>query len=286
MALLYIENLKEIVDQYDVYIIDLWGVVHDGVTPYQQARECLSSLMQQNRQVYFLSNAPRRVNLVKDQLNRLKIYALDHYHDIYTSGEDTFEAISKKEDPFYQQLGDNVYPLSLQMHLQLFKDLNLTIVDDIEKASFILNTGPGYDEIDDHDEILQKAYRRQLPMICANPDISVISGGKINFCAGTFAQRYAHLGGIVKYHGKPYATIYQNLRIRMNLSDKHKILAIGDSLSTDIRGANNAGIDCALVMTGLAEQEFGTSDTSYRRLEQSVNERGIYPTYVLPRLIF
>lgn len=286
MTLLYINGLKEIVDRYDAYIIDLWGVVHDGVTPYQQAENCLASLKQQNKQIYFLSNAPRRVHLVEEQLNRLGINASNHYHGIYSSGEDTFETISKRVDPFYKKLGAKVYPLSMQMHLQLFKDLNLIFVDDIEKASFILNTGPAYSEIDDFDDILKKARDLHLPMICANPDISVISGGKVGLCAGAFAQRYEQMGGIVKYHGKPYPAIYQNLLSRMKVSDKSKILAIGDSLMTDIKGANAANIDCALVMTGLAAQEFGASDMARARLQQSTKEKGICPTYVLPELVF
>lgn len=286
MALSYISSLQEIVDHYDAYIIDLWGVVHDGVTPYRHARNCLSSLKQHNKQVYFLSNAPRRINLVEEQLNRLGIQATHHYHGIYTSGEDTFDTISKKAEPFYQKLGIKVYPLSTQMHLQLFKDLNLICVGNIEEASFILNTGPAYGEINDYDDILQKACDLQLPMICANPDISVISGGKVGLCAGAFAQRYEQMGGIVKYHGKPHPTIYQNLLARMKVSDKRKILAIGDSLSTDIKGANGVGIDCALVMTGLAGQEFGSSDMARARLQQSTQEKGICPTYVLPELIF
>lgn len=184
MALLHIQGLNEIIDQYDTYIIDLWGVVHDGVTPYKQARDCLSNLKQRNKQVYFLSNAPRRVRLVEEQLNHLGINASDHYHGIYTSGEDAFETLSKKVDPFYKKLGTKVYPLSMQMHLQLFKDLNLILVNDIEKASFILNTGPLYNEINDFDAIFQKAHKLYLPMICVNPDVSVISGVMSHFVPG------------------------------------------------------------------------------------------------------
>lgn len=285
--LLYIDGLESIVDKYDTYIVDLWGVVHDGVKTYPQVEDCLAELQQRGKKVYFLSNSPRRSRIIAEQLDRLGIKP-EHYNGLHTSGEDAYETISQKVDPFYRQLGTKAYPLSLWMHSQLFEDLNLTIVDQVEEASFILNTGPEINQPEDFDHVLQKAFRLSLPMICVNPDVSVISGGKVTLCAGAVAARYRDLGGVVKYHGKPYPDIYKNLLTRMDCisTGTQRILAIGDSLTTDIKGANVMGIDAALVLTGLSEREFGFNASTRARLEQTTKHKDIHPTYVLPAFRF
>lgn len=281
MSIHYIDGLDAIVDKYNIYIVDLWGVVHDGVKTYPKVEDCLIELQHRGKQVYFLSNSPRRSRIVGDQLDRLGVKP-GYYNGLHTSGEDAYETISEKIDPFYAQLGIKAYPLSLHMHSQLFEDLNLTLVDQIESASFIMNTGPEMRQVEDFDSLLQKAQRLTLPMVCVNPDISVISGGKVTLCAGTVAARYKALGGIVKYHGKPYPEIYRNLLKKIGATYTEDILVIGDSLATDIKGANVMGIDAALVLTGLSEQEFGISGAARERLEQSTRHKDIHPAYVLP----
>jgi HAD superfamily hydrolase (TIGR01459 family) len=283
MSLLYIDGLKKIVDKYDSFIIDLWGVIHDGFKTYPYVKDSLLFLRDKGKKVYFLSNSPRRCESVANQLERLGITLL-YYDGLYTSGEDAYETFSQKEEKFYVSLGTKVYPLSLHIHSQLFEDLNLIIVDQLKEASFILNTGPNMAHAEDFDEILQEAQKLSLPMICVNPDISVISSGKVTLCAGSIAARYEAQGGIVKYHGKPYPEIYRNLFKRMGNITPHKVLAIGDSLTTDIKGANTIGIDSALVLTGLSAQEFGDSESTRSRLEQSTHQKDIYPTYVLKEL--
>lgn len=281
MSILYIDGLDTIVDKYNTYIVDLWGVIHDGTKTYPKVEDCLIELQRRGKKVYFLSNSPRRSSIVAEQLERLGVKS-EYYNGLHTSGEDAYETISEKIDPFYTQLGINAYPLSLHMHSQLFQDLNLTLVDQIESASFIMNTGPEMVQPEDFDHVLQKAQQLSVPMVCVNPDISVISGGKVTLCAGTVAARYQSLGGIVKYHGKPYPEIYRNLLKKMGVTDTGDVLVIGDSLATDIKGANVMGIDAALVLTGLSEQEFGLNEAAHERLEQSTKYKDIHPTYVLP----
>ena len=243
-SVLYLDGLEEIIDQYDAYIIDLWGVIHDGFEIYPSVLSCLEYLKNHQKSVFFLSNSPRRMQNVQEQLDHLGI-PRRLYQGLHTSGEDAYETLSAKQDAFYHSLGSHVYPLSLQSHGQLFKDLHLILVNHVKEASFILNTGPETTHVHQFDEILQEAASLDLPMICVNPDISVIGGGKVTLCAGAIAERYKELGGQVRYHGKPYPQIYDSLLRKMGYgkeagaqkTDVRRILAIGDSLVTDIKGA-------------------------------------------------
>ena len=281
MSILYIDGLEEIGNKYHTYIVDLWGVIHDGATPYPHVKECLTALKNKGKKVYFLSNSPRRAHIVAAQLDTLGIQE-SLYDGLHTSGEDAYFTISEKKDPFYEPLTSTAYALSLRMHSQLFEDLKLTLVDQIEEASFLMNTGPSISYVHDFDPLLEKASQLGLPMVCVNPDISVISGGKPTLCAGSLAERYKALGGVVKYHGKPYPEIYNTLLKKWNVTETEKVLAIGDSLATDIKGANTVGIDSGLVMTGLAGQEFGFTEKARERIDYSSRHKEVYPTYVLP----
>ena len=128
-----------------------------------------------------------------------------------------------------------------------------------EEADFILNTGPAEweDTLEDYAPLLDAACRRGLPMVCANPDLVVIHDGKPALCAGALAEEYERLGGRVRWHGKPYPSVYDSCLGLLGISDKRRILAIGDSLRTDIAGAAGAGIDSLLIAGGVHAAEFG-----------------------------
>ena len=125
-------------------------------------------------------------------------------------------------------------------------------------AEFILNTGPaGWDDtIDDYALILAACRERDLKMVCANPDLIVMHGAKLALCAGALAVHYEEIGGTVRWHGKPHRSVYESCFELMSIGDRSRILAIGDSLRTDIAGANGAEIDSLLIAGGLHTKEF------------------------------
>src|SRR5205814_2692045 len=141
--------------------------------------------------------------------------------------------------------------------------LDLAFVDTPAEADFILNTGPAEwdDAIETYAPVMHGALARRLPMVCANPDLVVVHNGKPALCAGALAEEYQHLGGRVRWHGKPYPSVYDSCLGLLGIADKRRILAIGDSLRTDIAGAAGAGIDSLFIAGGIHAAEFSSNGT-------------------------
>jgi HAD superfamily hydrolase (TIGR01459 family) len=158
-------------------------------------------------------------------------------------------------------------------------------VDDLEAAEFLLNTGPsGWDEtVEQYEPLLRAARARELPMVCANPDLVVVHRGRRSICAGAVAERYAALGGRVRWHGKPFRGVYETCFAALGIADRRRLLAVGDSLRTDIAGANGAGIDSLLVTGGIHAEEFGLSggQPDLDRLMAAVAASGHRPDAVI-----
>jgi HAD superfamily hydrolase (TIGR01459 family) len=188
--------------------------------------------------------------------------ARDLYHHIHTSGEETWQHLTRRDEPFYQAIGRRCYMIAPDRDSDVMLGLDLDRVREIDDASFIFNVGPwGWDEgVERYEEMLQSALRRQLPMVCANPDIVVHHLGRRAICAGAIAQRYEAIGGTVRWHGKPYPDVYKTALGQLGIDNPKRILAIGDSLRTDIAGANRAGIDAIVVAGGIHYEEFGCSE--------------------------
>lgn len=280
----YKMSMRELFTFYEGYLLDLWGVVHDGFKPFDGVIECLEELNNHGKQIVLLSNAPRRSHLIEAQLENLGI-SRDLYKVAHSSGEDAYEYL---KDHHTLKKG-TCYPITSPRHGGLLEDLGLSLSDSIGEADFILNTGPDNLVIAQHDVVLQEALERDLLMICVNPDISVITNGTEVLCAGALAQRYEEIGGKVSYHGKPQPAIYTSALKKFYGLKKDQILALGDSLRTDVLGANQSGFDSALVMTGLEARalniESGTlpdEDTFQRYCAQ----KKIYPKYVIPGFRF
>ena len=238
--------------RYDGFIIDLWGVVHDGVTPYEGAVDCLERLRNAGKRVIMLSNAPRRADAAAASMKAMGIP--DGLHAaIVTSGEITHRMLRDREDPWFSSLGRRVFHLGPDRDRNLLDGLGLELTSP-QAADFVLNTGP--DDTRDPTDIgafegdLQACAARRLPMICANPDLEVIRGGRRIICAGALAQRYAELGGDVKSIGKPDPLIYGPILAEFDLP-KARVLVVGDSLRTDIAGAHSIGVDACWVLGGI-----------------------------------
>ena len=252
-------GMRELAPHYDGFIVDLWGVIHDGVAPMPDALECLRSLKEQNKRIVLLSNAPRRSDDVVRRITALGVPP-GLYDDVMSSGEETWQHLSRRDDPFYAALGRRCLHIGSERDMEIRDGLGLEFSDCVERAQFILNTGPaGWDDrIEDYEPVLRAGLRRALPMICANPDIVVMHGGRLALCAGALAKWYEEGGGRVRWHGKPFGSVYDACLGLLGIADRARVLALGDSLRTDIAGADGAGIDSVLIAGGIHAQELGT----------------------------
>jgi HAD superfamily hydrolase (TIGR01459 family) len=279
-----IAGLRELAPRYDGFILDLWGVIHDGVAPIPGAIDCLRLLIDKGKRIVLLSNAPRRADDVVRRIATLGVPA-GLYHHVMSSGEEAWQHLSQREDPFYAALGRRCLHIGSERDLEIRQGLNLEYVDAPEEAQFILNTGPaGWDDrIEDYEPLLRKAIDRDLPMVCANPDLVVQRGATLHLCAGALAKWYEEAGGRVRWHGKPFRSVYDSCLDLLGIAERSSILAVGDSLRTDIAGAAGAGIDSLLIAGGIHAEEFGTPGGRHpdlARVEAALRESGYDPVGV------
>jgi HAD superfamily hydrolase (TIGR01459 family) len=258
MPVQLISGLCELAPRYDGFIFDLWGVIHDGVAPIPGAIDCLQLLIEADKRIVLLSNAPRRADDVVRRITSLGVPA-GLYHHVMSSGEETWQHIKRRDDPFYAALGRRCLHIGSERDMEIREGLELEYVDVTEQAQFILNTGPaGWDDrIEDYEPLLCEAIGRDLPMVCANPDLVVMRGSTLHLCAGALAKWYEEAGGRVRWHGKPFRSIYDSCLGLIGIADRSRILAVGDSLRTDIAGAASAGIDSLFITGGIHAEEFG-----------------------------
>jgi HAD superfamily hydrolase (TIGR01459 family) len=285
MTLREINGMREIAADYDGFVLDLWGVVHDGVNPYPGVNDCLAALMEAGKRIALLSNAPRRAD---DVVRRITAIGVPRglYHAVMSSGEEAWQYLKRRDDPFYAGLGRQCLHICSDRDLEIRIGLDLDYVEHAEAADFILNTGPaGWDDtLDDYAPILAAARERGLKMVCANPDLMVMHGAKMALCAGALAEHYEAIGGAVRWHGKPYPSVYESSLELLGIADHSRILAIGDSLRTDIAGANGAGIDSLLVAGGIhAEAFIGDGTLDLARIETAAAVAGVRPSATIAR---
>jgi HAD superfamily hydrolase (TIGR01459 family) len=223
------------------------------------AVDCLRSLIEGDKRIILLSNAPRRADDVIRRITRIGV-PTGLYHHVMSSGEEAWQHLHRHDDPFYAVLGRRCLHIGSERDIEIREGLDLEFVDTAEEAQFVLNTGPaGWDDrLEDYEPLLQVALDRNLPMICANPDIVVMHGSRLALCAGALAKWYEEAGGCVRWHGKPFRSVYDTCVRLLGIDDSSRILAVGDSLRTDIAGAAGARIDSLLIADGIHAEEFGT----------------------------
>ncbi len=254
-TLRFVERLRELVDGTEVVLSDIWGVVHNGLEAFPEACEALHSFRGQGGTVILITNAPRPADSVQRQLRKLGV-ADDTYDAIVSSGDLTRHYVS--DHP-----GRNVFWLGPERDSSIHRGLDLTL-GPLEQADYIVCTGLFDDETEtaeDYRGMMLMARERQLTLICANPDIVVERGDRLVYCAGAVAELYRELGGEVIFYGKPHRPIYERA---MELAAERlghavardRVLAIGDSVRTDLAGAHGFGIDCLFVTRGIHAEEF------------------------------
>ena len=191
MTIPLLRGMAALAPHYDGFILDLWGVVHDGVAPLPGALECLRALRSADKRIVLLSNAPRRSDDVIERITRIGVPE-GLYHHVMSSGEEAWQHLHRRDDPFYAALGRKCLHVGSERDLLIREGLELDFVDSPGEASFILNTGPAgwEDRIEDYMPLLHQALARELPMVCANPDLVVMHGSRLALCAGALAQWY------------------------------------------------------------------------------------------------
>ena len=276
----FFPSLASIAKKYDGFILDLWGVVHDGTALYPGAKACIESLRRQNKKIVFLSNAPRRAESVEATLTKLGI-TRDLYDHVLSSGEVARRFLSVPNSPHtpYFYIGP-------EKDKGLLEGLDYIATGEMTEAAFILCVDVEFhgQEVTELQHYLDEARALGLPMICVNPDIEVVKqDGTHIWCAGAVARRYEDMGGEVSYFGKPYGAVYDVALSLLDGIKRDAIIGVGDNIDTDIKGALDAGIDSALVTGGILVREMGPTPSPYD-LREKCERAGSIPTYVIPGL--
>ncbi|MPZ37028.1 MAG: TIGR01459 family HAD-type hydrolase [Rhizobiales bacterium] len=280
-------HFSTVAPNYDVLLSDVWGVVHNGVAATVNACDSLRHFRARGGTVVLITNAPRPGEFVQKFIDNLKV-PRDSYDAIVSSGDVTRALILERP-------GERVAHIGPARDLPIFEGIGASVVP-VENADYVVCSGL-YDDTtegpDDYDDIIATMLARKLPMICANPDIVVERGDHLVFCAGAIADRYATKGGDVIYAGKPYRPIYDQAmaaarKARGQDTAHGRILAIGDSVRTDLKGAAAFGIDCLFVTAGIHAEELGGrhNPTDAGALSAMFKDAQVAPKLVMRQLVW
>ncbi len=286
-----LDGLGTLAEGYDAFLVDLWGAVHDGHAPYPGVVDCLRRLRGAGKKVLLLSNAPRRAARVARALDDIGV-PRDSYDGVQTSGDETRDALAERADPWHAALGRAFFHLGPERDWGLLDGLDYRRVYELAEADFVLDTGFFDDEtesVEDYDSFLAEALARRLPMVCANPDRQVMRGPRTVPCAGALAAAYEARGGDVRYHGKPHAGVYRASLARLGGLAPDRVLAVGDSLATDIAGAVAFGIDAVLVTAGIHVDEFHAASGAApdaRAVEAACERAGCRPVAAVAAVVW
>jgi HAD superfamily hydrolase (TIGR01459 family) len=254
-SLRFVERLRDLVDGVEVVLSDIWGVVHNGLEAFPEACEALHTYRERGGTVILITNAPRPADSVQRQLRKLGV-ADETYDAIVSSGDLTRHFVA--DHP-----GKKMFWLGPERDNSIYRGLD-PVIAPLEQADYIICTGPFDDETEtpeDYRAMMLQALERKLPFVCANPDIVVERGDRLIYCAGAIAELYRELGGEVIFYGKPHRPIYERAmqlaaERRGHPAPLDRVLAIGDSVRTDLTGALGFGIDCLFVTRGIHSEEF------------------------------
>jgi HAD superfamily hydrolase (TIGR01459 family) len=275
-----LNSIEPLAATSDVWFVDIWGVIHNGRKPFDGAVIACQKFRQSGGTVVLVSNSPRPRAGVIGQLTDIGVDA-QAYDAVVTSGDVSRDLIATWS-------GRGVRHIGPQRDVPIFNGLNVRCVG-VEQAEGIVCTGLYDDDTETPDDYLGELsalHARDLGMICANPDIKVERGGQIIFCAGAIAAAYEALGGRVLYAGKPYAPIYEMAcqiveNIRGNSVDRMRLLAIGDGVHTDIKGAAQFGIRSVFVASGVHVDAHETLAEAARRHFVAPHEKPVAVMRVL-----
>ncbi|CAO5681004.1 MAG: Dihydroxyacetone phosphatase [Holosporales bacterium] len=267
-----IESIDEIINKYSCFLIDLWGVVHNGKTAYPGAIPAIQRLQKANKQIIFLTNMPRPKELVFETLSK---FGLNPPYEVVTSGDCTQLYLEK----FYK--GSKIYHLGENVNQVIARGFPLTT--NLDEAELVLLSlfCESKEEADSYKNICKQIAQSGLPVICANPDKQAAHGEHTRYTAGYFANMIEEFSGTVHYIGKPFVSVYDHVFETFHINPQDCVM-IGDTLETDILGATNSGIDSVLVQTGVTQKVL--TDAQCNLYDYIYAENLPEPNYILPSL--
>jgi len=282
----FIERFEPLARDYDVLLCDVWGVIHNGLAAFPAACDALMSFRKRGGTAILVTNAPRSGESVMRILDRLGV-PRDAYDAITSSGDVTRGIVASR-------LNEAVFHLGPERDLSIFAGLDVKFAD-VERADYVVCSGLFDDTTEtpeSYRDMLGAMRARSLFMVCANPDMVVERGDSLVYCAGALADAYAAQGGDVLYCGKPHAPIYdaalvKAARLRGDaVPSRRRVLAIGDSVRTDLKGAAAFGLDYIFVTSGIHAEEYGSRDApDLAALNAIFKTAGVAPKAVMRELV-
>ncbi len=289
----FCQGISDISDSYNAFIIDQWGVIHNGEKAYEGAVECLKELRARKKYIIILSNSGKRSDENKQRLKQFGV-GPTLYDEIVTSGEITWQGLNKQDDGFFKNIGERCFVMSRDNDTSIIDGLeNVKVVDKMEDADFLLIAGsdaPKKTLVDYYEPLLRTAVRRRLKAICANPDSRILIGNNQTFGPGMIARRYEDFGGVVYYIGKPHKPIYQHCIELMQAKEIYpgQTVMVGDTMAHDIIGAAGVNIDTCLVKNGLHYGSFKGCNSLYD-VDRALNilvlqHHNVRPTFLVDKM--
>lgn len=283
----FLDGIHSIAGDYDLFLLDQWGVLHNGETLHTGARAAMQALRDAGKHIVLISNSSKRSDVSIVNLGKMGIER-SLYDTVITSGEIAWQAMKAGDDPYYASLGRRCLMFTWGGDNSFLEGQDLEQVDSLDDAEFVLLSGTSGADASSYDESLKAAAARNLPLLCLNRDmVSVDSDGRLVDCSGKVAQRYESFGGKVRYHGKPGRDIYEACLAAA--PGAQRPIAVGDSLHHDIAGAAGMGIDSIFVTAGIHRFELGVADGGCPDAEavaRVAGEYGVTPTYTMPSFVW
>ena len=280
-------GISDVSDSYAGFIIDQWGVLHDGHKPYDGVIDCLKELRARKKFIIILSNSGKRAEVNAERLKDIGI-GPSLYDVMLTSGEMTWQGIHDQDDEIFEGLGKKCYLISRGGDNSIIEGLDIELVDDIGQASFLLISGADSPEktLEDYEPILKEAARRRIKTLCANPDSQGVMGGALIMGPGTLARRFEDFGGVPHYIGKPHKPIFK--RCIKILQEREiypgQTIVIGDTMAHDILGGAMVNIDTCLVKNGLHAPLFEKT-TNLSEVNKALNVLSAQYNNVRPKFL-
>jgi len=255
----FCDGISDISDSYAGFIIDQWGVLHDGERVYDGVAECLKELQRRKKFVVIMSNSGKRAEQNSKRLEKMGI-GPDLYNEIITSGEVTWQSLNNQNSGFFEDIGKKCVIISRGNDRSIVNGLGVEVVENPKDANFLIISGADSPDktLEDYEPLLRNCARYKLKAICANPDSLGVMGGQNIMGPGTLAARYKDFGGVVEYIGKPHQPIFMYC---IQIMKEHNVypgqtVMIGDTMAHDILGGSLVNIDTCLVKTGIHQKVF------------------------------
>jgi len=282
-APIFVDGLHAFFEHFDGFIIDQWGVLHNGSAPYEGALEGIEHLKRHGKRLVLLTNSGRRASTNERRMRELG-FDTGVLEGIVTSGEATWSALRDGLLPAFGNVGKRCYFVTNGSDMGPIEGLDIEPVDDIGDADFLYFTflQSEIDDVPQFDPLLERALARNLPFLCSNPDRIAVTANGMTAAPGSVAARYGDMGGEVIYVGKPHRPIYEACLAHLDGVDHSRIVCIGDSIEHDIKGANNMNLASCFIENGIHKDAFDKGADAGQALEKLVAEHGGRPTYVMP----